>query len=527
MTWEVVDWRGLYGDGWKGAITDESFSHPAKFARALISRIYKEMFGRGWLVEGDSVIDPFGGVALGAMDALRLGLHWRGCELEPRFVRMGNENIDWWNWRGQTAPRWGTAVLLRGDSRNLRAVLGQAAAAACSSPPYASSDQNYKAGWARFHAGHAPLWRADSQREAEYGAAAGQLGAMPEGSAAAVISSPPFLQTSGGARVTGAPGTPTGDSALYARHSAGNGNGLGYGLTAGQLDALPSGDVDAAISSPPYAADEKHDHTHEARDQRRGKVQGQGSFRGQYGNADGQLAAMRSGDADAAISSPPFMASQQSTDADFTLRSTDVNPSERKMAERSYMPAPMESTGQLATLAAGEIDAALSSPPYEEQPGHVKPGIDWQKAKRAGDSGGQHHAPGAPILNPAYGESEGQLGTRKGGETFWTAARQIVTETYLALRPGGHAAWVVKGFVKGGKLIDFPDQWRRLCESVGFETVAEVRAWVVEANATQAGMLGVADQLNIVSRKSFFRRLAEKKGAPPIDYETVWLMVKP
>lgn len=456
--WEVIDWRGLYSEGWAGAITAEAFSHPAKYARALIRRIYQEMTDRGWLSAGDTVIDPFGGVALGAFDALRLGLHWRGVELEPRFVRMGGENIDLWLCAMQSAGRCGTAVLARGDSRNLRAVLGRSSIAdgVVTSPVYLDARQ----GWAT----------PNGAENIRYGKTAGQLGALPEGDAGAVVSSPPFLQTSGGVGVKPgvAPGSVLADPRLIARHAAGNQAAEGYGADAANLGNLAAGDVDGVISSPPYSPDGKHDSTRELRDGRRGKNQGGGSFRQTYGKADGQLGNMPLGE-----------------------------------------------------------DAVISSPPYEEQPGHVKPGIDWVKANRAGDSGGRHHAPGAPILNPAYGNAAGQIGSRKGGDTFWSAAREIVTESYLALRPGGHAAWVVKGFVKNKKLVDFPGNWRRLCESVGFVTVAEVRAWVTEDGGSQPSMLGeVAAVSHFKERKSFFRRLAEKNGAPRIDFETVWLMEK-
>lgn len=595
--WEVIDWRGLYSEGWGQEIVPEAFAHPAKYSRSLIRRIYAEMFGRAWLHAGDSVVDPFGGVALGGLDAMWNGLHWSGCELEPRFVALGQANIDLWNATYARAfGRWGGARLLQGDSRNLRAVLGAGQAAALSSPPYASSDQDYKSGWARFHKGRAPLHKNDSQREAEYGSMAGQLGAMPEGSAAAVITSPPFLQTSGGAKASGAAGTPTADKALYERHAAGNGGVGAYGKDTANLGNLPIGDAAAAISSPPFQGQHPsydgfkapHQQAEQGRNESAASV-----VAPDYGKTPGQLAAMPSGDAAAVIASPPFEESKQSNDADFVFRSTKANPTERKLGERKYMPAAPATmgteaaaaissppyaqsvnqytgandskargkrkaaaghdmtraevrggpngqqnqpqvygatAGQIGALPEGDAAAAISSPPYEEQPGHSQPepGSAWKKARRKNKSaGGQHQAPGESIADPNYGQTAGQLGTRKGGDTFWTAARAIVTETFLALRPGGHAAWVVKGFVKGGKLQDFPGQWRQLCEAVGFVTVAEVRAWVVEDKGTQAGMLDVPDVRLVTERKSFFRRMAEAKGAPRIDYETVWLMVRP
>ena len=391
------DWRGLYREGWKGEIVAGAFAHPAKYARALVRRIFEHAAAEGWVRPGDGVVDPFGGVALGALDAMRLGLHWHGVELEPRFVALGNENIAAWNARyGGRFARWGTARLAQGDSRNLADVLTGWQTLAVSSPPYASSDQDYKGGWARFHNGHEPLWREDSQREAHYGETPGQLAAMPEGK------------------------------------------------------------FDLAVSSPPYAADEKHDYTHDQRDDRRGKKQGRGSLRGQYGKADGQIAAMP----------------------------------------------------------AGDFELAVSSPPFEKQvPSHDN-FVAAHDTRRRMDTG-----------TDAYGDTPGQLGAT-GADDFWTAARAIVEQTYAVLAPGGHACWVVKDFVRNKQRVEFSDQWRRLCEAVGFRTLHLHRAWVVEHRGTQYGPDGER-VTTTVERKSFFRRLAEKKGSPRIDWEVVLCMEKP
>jgi hypothetical protein len=42
-------WHGLYGESWAGLITPESFAHPAKFSRRLISHIYAHAIAEGWL----------------------------------------------------------------------------------------------------------------------------------------------------------------------------------------------------------------------------------------------------------------------------------------------------------------------------------------------------------------------------------------------------------------------------------------------------------------------------------------------
>lgn len=121
----VIEWQGCYSDSWQGVITPDSFQHPAKFARGLIHRIYAHMLERGYIAAGDSVVDPFGGIAAGAYDALLFGLHWTGCELEPRFVELGRRNIEKYRHDLRMLNgRLGSARLLQGDSRRLAEVVG-------------------------------------------------------------------------------------------------------------------------------------------------------------------------------------------------------------------------------------------------------------------------------------------------------------------------------------------------------------------------------------------------------------------
>lgn len=84
---------------------------------------------------------------------------------------------------------------------------------------------------------------------------------------------------------------------------------------------------------------------------------------------------------------------------------------------------------------------------------------------------------------------------------------------------GGHAVFVVKSFVRDKKIVDFPGQWAQLCEAVGFRLLHHHRASLVEHSGTQGGF--DEDKEIRVERKSFFRRLAEAKGSPRIDHESV------
>jgi hypothetical protein len=125
-----------------------------------------------------------------------------------------------------------------------------------------------------------------------------------------------------------------------------------------------------------------------------------------------------------------------------------------------------------------------------------------------------------------YGRSDGNVGNEQG-ETFWLAARTIVEQTYAVLKPGAVAIWVVKRFVRDGKIVEFSDQWEQLCTAVGFVPVERIKAWLIEDKGTQLGVFGEHKDKS-VKRASFFRRLYEKKYPEnAIEWEDVLILRKP
>lgn len=259
---KIDEWRGLYKESWKGLISDEAFAHPAKFSRALIQRIYDHVIEEGWASKGNSVVDPFGGVALGAFPAMQHGLMWYGCELEEKFVTLGNQNIALWNERYSRMPNWGSARLLQGDSSKLIEVLS-AADCCVSSPPYASGEKGHPS----LGSVNKDEWGKDGRDitrrrglTGEYGASTGQLAEMKEGDHGLVVSSPPYVAISP---------EKSSKSVDYRKQyetyrSQGGGasfekfvatqelHSQGYGKSAGQLSAMSAGSFDAAVSSPPW-----------------------------------------------------------------------------------------------------------------------------------------------------------------------------------------------------------------------------------------------------------------------------------
>lgn len=484
-------WRGCYDDGWRGLIVDEAFAHPAKMARGLISRIFDHLFAMGAIRTGSTVIDPFGGIGTTAIEGASRGCRVVCVELEPKFVDLAKRNFElhrrMWEAAGDPLPR-----MVQGDSRRLCELLGPVLAECCvSSPPYADEPLR----------NHAPKKleklqqlvadgkvtgresvrvakqgfnpNTQIQAQADYGQTPGQLGAMPAGSVAdALLSSPPYAESpvaSGGDNID--------------RSRIGTGTNLvgdkkpGYGSTSGNLAALPPGTLaDSILTSPPYAASITGAHGEtETADESRAKRRTEGGSLGKsqrsggYGETDGNLSTLPAGDA--VVSSPPYEGS--------------FNGGEAETAE--------------------ETRERMRKNGYSE--------LSIRKVTDGGHTSGL-----------GYGSTDGNI-SNSTGETFWSAARLIVEQSYAIIKPSGVAVWICKDFVRNKARVPFSDDWRKLCEACGFELIEWIKASLVKETAEPCLFEG--KRIRRTERKSFFRRLAEKKGSPRIDNEDVLVMRKP
>lgn len=415
---ERSDWYGYYKQGWGKGITKDSYDHPAKVRYGLSGRIYKHMVEEeGWLDPGDFVLDPFAGIAGFGFHAMACGLNWVGVELEPRFVEMGTKNINMWEQLYYPVyPKWGTAQIIQGDSRNLVNIL--------------SNNLDVKA----------------------------------------CVSSPPFVSTSatGGWQMLG----------KYADRGV---------LTVAQVKG------DKSKSYPSW--DKERDTS--------------------YGDTEGQLASMKDVGFDAAVSSPPFCDSAMTTDKKFQAQVAKDRRGGSRLLGGEYG----ETAGQMGNMGDEGFDAAVSSPPFLAQSGGTNV---TSKEGPLADGGLLRRHRAGNAATEAYGEDDSNLGNMMADEdSFWSASRRIIEQTYEVLRPGGHAIWVCKRFVRKGKLVYFPRMWAKVCVAAGFKIEHWHRAWVIEEKGAQYDLFG-----NLVKKQIHRSRMAEKKGSPPINWEDVICMVK-
>ncbi len=559
MSRQPVIWHGCYNGSWNGIITPDSFAHPAKFAPGLIQRIYSHMLERGYLAAGDSVVDPFGGIAAGGYHAMLNGLHWTGVELEPRFVELGNRNID--KWRRDLAmlgDRVGTATLLQGDSRRLLEVVGGGMGAAVSSPPYIDAINNSGEGpGARHDYIHHKPDTAERQSSANgYGQTPGNLGNLAGVGFDAAVGSPPFAGTSGG---KGEASQNAIDSALFARHL---GSMVGTFDTQGNLGNLRADDANLQAAVRYLATPNNRSIIGVWQPVLTVEQQSPEEANDVNPVVTSTLAKSYSDDQSrpaTGSTSPPQSSTNQhlivgenhtptgkavTTNGAATHGESSAAPLSKGTAINApdvAQPAAYKSTtSKTERIAAG--NGTTVSTTSKHYASHVTAksrrsiSLKRELARSAAScstpqSQGARYVPinaGRHPLNSLNSDTTkaAKENLTPSPDNFWAAARVIVEQTYSVLKPGGYAAWVTKRFVRKGQIVEFSDQWEQLCAAVGFEPVERIAAMLVEDHGDQLDIFGGATA-RLKERKSFFRRLAEKKGSPRIDWEDVVIMRKP
>jgi hypothetical protein len=483
-------WHNCYEGSWRDLIVPDAFAHPAKFSPTLVRRIYTHGLDVGWWRPGDVIGDPFGGIAGGGIMAGYAGFNWFGVELEPKFVELGNRNL------ALHGPKWcalgqvTTVKLVQGDSRRFAEIVGEAAAVV-TSPPFGERTDGGPLG----HSGITSTRALGQSSIARALDAPGQIEALPTGSVDAVLTSPPYAET---LNHGGGPDT----ERDLSKRSGGSLRAVktGYGGSAGQIGHLPTGTIAAVVTSPPYA--ESDVATNDRRD-----------------------GAARLAQIQAAIDRGEVV-----SDEFHRMLARGIN-ANSNLNIGGYGHA----EGQIGALKGGSIDAVVTSPPWEDQESAMNAGKfkDPQKFAAAmsrldGEGGRNGTTPKSRLaqlhrqVEATYGEADGQIGNITG-ETYWEAMRAVYGQCLLALKPGGVMAVVVKDYVKDKQRVPLCDQTLRLVEHLGFEPVCRIHAMLVKERR-HAGLFH--EHVERRERKSFFRRLAEKKGSPRIDYEEVLVVRK-
>jgi DNA modification methylase len=389
MVAEELDFEPTPGFGKYRRFLEHTIPHPAKMNTNLLEFLIKK-----YTREGDTILDPMAGTGSLGVVASLLGRNAIQVELEPRFyewMEKARENVE----SHPTLTPKGRIINILGDARRLSELLGTIDAV-ITSPPYADS----------YLGGGDPEKRKERIIKAGYnpedylGGRARNAVLKHYSDVDVIVTSPPYAET-----ISNKAGGPTrvekvGVSTITARQ---------YSDSGGNIGNLPLGNVDAIITSPPYASSLEGTTRHT-----RGGIASRDPKLAQSGT----YSVMETGELDETILRP-----------------------------RAF--------GRTDPKAGGPYGSSLAHP-YSPNPGNIG----------NLDSSEQDYV----LLEKEKGlDTLYARLTRNGKPTYLSEMLKVYHEMYKVLKPGGLAIVVVKPYIRNKKIIDLPYYTYLLMERVGFK----------------------------------------------------------
>lgn len=208
---------------------------------------------------------------------------------------------------------------------------------------------------------------------------------------------------------------------------------------------------------------EKFGSTPESRRERHtpGRLKGAQSMSEGYSESPDNIGNLAMGDIDAIITSPPYAdaISKQGGETSQYLKPEvkGCKVGESSVLMRKYS----DEENNIGNLKIGKIDAVITSPPYEKT---VK---DHGKSERATKINLEKNNTSSFAYNA---ENPDNIGN-KAKETYLEAMLQVYNEMFCILKVGGVAAVIVKPFIRNRTVIDLPYQTWLLMQKCGFKLI--------------------------------------------------------
>jgi tRNA G10 N-methylase Trm11 len=446
-------WTGCYESSRGDIFTKESNRHPAKMAVGLCYRIFQHGEEMGYWKKGDVILDPMAGIGTTLVVGATLGYRTIGVELERHFVELCEQNIqfseNFWH-------TMGFAVVIQGDARFLpECVLSpELTNGLVTSPPYADM------GMASAICGKArKLYRDGKVDEA--------LAVLREQEEKEIAA--------------GWTRSPRSEEFL---------------LTQLKNDAEWANGYSGAVSSPPYAGNIGGDSGIDSEKEKKlSGVNAQHKIPQRY---------------DGVVNSPPFLMPAGGGKG-IAKTGHRFDPG---LANRQYVPEQFSKNGaQIGNLRdpKGDLDAVLSSPPYQDQ-------MSSARARGRGPAGDRIIAE-KKIEHNKLGDGPDQIGNLHD-QTYLRAMYAVYEQMYQVLKPNGVVALVTKNPVKDKQIRRLDLDTIALMEHAGFLLIEHKCAMLCDE--VQHGHLFGGDEIKRRQRKSFFKRLYEKKFPElAVDFEDV------
>jgi len=261
---------------------------------------------------------------------------------------------------------------------------------------------------------------------------------------------------------------------------------------------------DAIVTSPPYSestadTDRPAKHTEEY-------IQewGKKKLYGSYSNSENNIGNLKYGDIKAIITSPPYSGTLSKDEGGHT--EDRYKEGQKNLGMEKRLPIPYSaSRGNIGNLPHGDIDAVVTSPPYES----TQVIQDFEAVKIANLRRGRKLSDieSWSIKDEGYGSSPSNIGNLKSNN-YLEAMLQVYHESHKVLKPEGIMVLVTKNFIRDKAVVRLDLDTIKLCEETGF--VLQDR-WYFR-----------------LPQKSFWRLLYSRKypSVPQINYEDVLVFTK-
>lgn len=157
------------------------------------------------------------------------------------------------------------------------------------------------------------------------------------------------------------------------------------------------------------------------------------------------------------------------------------------------------------------VDAVITSPPYEKQ-------LHDSREKRESGAWNGSELDVKKNLPMGYSENKNNIGNMQK-ETYLEAMLKVYMEMFKVLKPGGLAIIVLKNFIRNWKVVDLIGDTVKLCEHVGFRLVKLIRFVLPTESFWRTNY-------RIQYEKKFKKSFPEEEFASVYRFETVLVFEK-
>ncbi|MHA1286229.1 MAG: DNA methyltransferase [Candidatus Thorarchaeota archaeon] len=247
-----------------------------------------------------------------------------------------------------------------------------------------------------------------------------------------------------------------------------------YSESPEQIGNKPYGDIDTIVTSPPYSgtpissqgADGSKQEWNKAYKEYKKtgnwkKFQGEMSkqnIESGYSKNEGNIGNLPHGDIEAIVTSPPYEGSY--------LGGGDQEARKKRLIESGHdIKNFFGGKARDATLKHyDEVDAVVTSLPYEHTTGK---GLTDEQIKLCEKIQGRRYTKKSWVASLDYSDSEDNIGNLKS-ESYLEAMLQCYREFYKVLKDSGKLILVTKNFIRDKKVVRLDEDTIKLCKVAGF-----------------------------------------------------------